>query len=233
MNYNQLDLTIKFREQGIAGNQPPDDMMETYIKLLKAGTGNQLKAALEENGIITEVDELAYIKSVTAFFPADVNGIFIRPVMFIGMLCMAASRTKISIMRKGTRSTLIHGTTIIEPDKIYLKGKLKFDARPMPEIGIRREQVMVDIPPVNMSIKWLNNGDIAYEDMETLLFVGQEMGVGGDRRYGYGKFDITKIMRIEKEPITADIGKSFRDMASQDKSPVKGRNSKNTPVLVS
>lgn len=198
----QIDLTLKFREQGVAGSLPAKDLAERYSELAAVQVSNEIKKAFQEEGIATKDDVEKYLESCTSVFSVDENGFYLRPVQFIGMLCMTAARTKLSIQRRGMRATLIQGTTIIEPARIYLtSGKLSTPSRALTpkttgKSTIKRTMVLENTLPFNISVKWLDNGDISTEDMETLFSVGQEIGLGGDRRFGYGKFDILKLTRV-------------------------------------
>ncbi|MCJ7760839.1 hypothetical protein MUP59_06835 [Candidatus Bathyarchaeota archaeon] len=198
----KLSLTMKFREQGVAGSLPAKDLAERYSDLAAVQVSNEIKKAFQEEGIATKEDVDKYLEGCTSVFSVDEGGFYLRPVQFIGMLCMSAARTKLSIQRRGMRATLIQGTTIVEPNKIYLKsGKLTTPSRALTpqntgKSTIKRTMVLENTVPFDVNVKWLDNGDISMDDMEMLLTVGQEIGIGGDRRFGYGKFDITKMTRV-------------------------------------
>lgn len=201
VSWAKLALEIKFREEGVAGSLPAKDLADRYSQLASVQASNEIKRAFQEEGIATReaVDE--YYKGCTSVFSVDETGFYLRPVQFIGMLCMAAARTKLSLQRKGMRATLIQGTTLIEPARIYLtSGKLSTPSRALPGgkggSAIKRTMVLENTAPFNFGVKWLDNGDISIEDMELLLTVGSEIGIGGDRRYGYGKYDILKMERV-------------------------------------
>lgn len=217
-SWAELALTLKFREQGVAGSLPAKDLIERYSELAVVQVSNEIKKAFQEEGIATKEDVDRYMEGCTSVFSLDETGFYLRPVQFIGMLCMTAARTKLSIQRRGMRSTLIQGTTIIEPNRIYLKsGKLSTPSRALTPSNtgkstIKRTMVLENTLPFDIRVKWLDNGDISTEDMETLFTVGQEVGVGGDRRFGYGKFDILKMKRINgtEAPVTEIASKNLR-----------------------
>jgi len=198
-NWAKLNLTLQFREQGVAGSLPAKDLSERYSELAVVQVSNEIKKAFQEEGIATREDIDKYLEGCTSVFSVDEGGFYLRPVQFIGMLCMTAARTKLSIQRRGMRSTLIQGTTIIEPLKVYLKsGKLSTPSRALTpqntgKSTIKRTMVLKNTKPFDITAKWLDNGDISMDDMELLFTVGQEIGLGGDRRFGYGKFDILKM----------------------------------------
>lgn len=201
-SWAKLDLTIKFREQGVAGSLGAKDLAERYGALASVQASNEIKKAFQEQGIATKEDVEEWMKGITSVFTVDEGGFYLRPVQFIGMLCMSAARTKLSIQRRGMRATLIQGTTIIEPTKIYIRdGKLDVPSRALTphntgKSTIKRTMVLENTKPIDLSVKWLDNGDISIDEMEILWTVGQEIGVGGDRRFGYGKFDILKMERV-------------------------------------
>jgi len=202
--WNYLRLIIKFREPGVAGNQPAEGQLERYTKLLAVGASNEIKMQIQEEGegSVTPETIKAYINSCTAFLPVDEEGFYIRENQVIGMLCMAGARTKWTTERKGMKSTLIQGTTRIEPSRLYLRnGELNVPARGMntPNSGgvIKSAQVISGMDPIEFIIKWLDNRDITVSDMKGLLSLGQEIGLGGDRRFGYGRFDILEMQKVK------------------------------------
>lgn len=199
--WNAIRLVIQFRGAGVAGNQPPDGQLERYSKLLSVGASNEIKMELEQEGVVTLETVDDYIKHCTAFLPVDENGFYLRENQIIGMLCMCGARTKWTTERKGMKSTLIQGTTRVEPPKMYFRnGKLDTPARGMntPTSGgiIKRSQVISGMDPIEFTIRWLDNRDITCDDMKSLLSLGQEVGLGGDRRFGYGRFDILEMNKV-------------------------------------
>ncbi len=196
--WNSLDISIGFREAGIAGNQPPEGALERYAKMIATGTTNELKMILQEEGIVTEEQVEKYLKNCTALLPFDEHGFFIRENQFIGMLSMSATRTGWTTKRLGLKQTLIQGTTRVKPAKVYLKGgKLSVPARGMslPRGGgvIKRSQVLAGFEPIEFTLTWIDNGDIRPVEMKELISLAQEVGIGGDRRFGYGRFDILEM----------------------------------------
>lgn len=200
--WNGLHLVIQFRELGVAGNQPAEGQKERYVKLLSTGTSNEIKMQLQEEGMVTPETVDEYMKHCTAYLPIDEQGFYIRENQIIGMLCMCGARTKWTTERKGMKSTLIQGTTRVEPTRLYLRnGKLSMPARGMntPNSGgvIKSSQVISGMDPVEFTIRWLGNRDITPEDMKSLLSLGQEIGLGGDRRFGYGRYDILEMRKVD------------------------------------
>ena len=200
--WNSLYLVIQFREQGISGNQPVNDMAGRYAKLVSSGTSNEIKLQLQEEGIVDGKTIETYLKNCTALLPVDENGFYIRENQIIGMLCMAGARTKWTTERKGMKATLIQGTTKVIPYKIYLKGgELDSVTRGMSTMRgstIKSSQILTGTEPAEFEVSWLDNRDITVDDMKSLLTLGQEIGLGGDRRFGYGRFDILSMTKTGK-----------------------------------
>jgi hypothetical protein len=199
--WNHLHLIIQFREEGIAGNQPPDGQIERYSKLLATGASNEVKMQLQEEGMVDTETIENYIKNCTSTLLVDENGFFIRENQIIGMLCMCGSRAKWTTERRGMKSTLVQGTTRVYPSKIYLKnGKIGKVTRGinLPTGGaIKSAQTLSGMDPIEFTISWLDNRDITCDDMKGLLALGQEIGLGGDRRFGYGRYDILEIKKVK------------------------------------
>lgn len=199
--WNYLHLVIKFREPGVAGNQPAEGQLERYTRLLSSGASNEIKMQIQEEGHVTPEIIAEYIKSCTSFLAVDEGGFYIRENQLIGMLCMAGARTKWTSLRRGMKATLIQGTTRVDPPKLYLRnGTVSVPSRGMntPTSGgvIKSAQVISGMDPVEFTVRWLDNKDITCNDMKSLLSLGQEIGLGGDRRFGYGRYDILEMRKM-------------------------------------
>lgn len=199
--WNFLRLIIQFREEGVAGNQPMDGMLERYTVLVSSGASNEMKAQLEQEGVVSQETVDTYLANCTALLAFDDHGPYIRENQIIGMLCMAGSRTKWTKLRLGMKATLIQGTTRVDPPKLYLRGgRMSIPTRGMNTAMsggiIKRAQVITGTDPIEFTIRWLDNKDISIEEMKGLVSLGQEIGLGGDRRFGYGRFDILEMKRL-------------------------------------
>lgn len=205
--YNVYDISITFLEQGIAGTrQMSGSVRHDYMEHVKSETSNFLKQALKEAGVVTEDAMEKYLESTAVVLPLDEVGFYIEPVpMVISLLLNAATRTKLTVVRKGAKSTLVQ-TSYVLPRKLYLtNGRL--DLSPVklleresfipPQGGfgksiVKSFQVLTGIAPIEFKLYSLNNGDITSEEMKRLWVVAQEIGLGGSRRLGYGKFKLNK-----------------------------------------
>lgn len=229
VKWNTIAVTIEFGEDGVAGSLPPGDVLERYAKILSAGAPNEIVMQMNEEGHVDKETVEEFLRNSTSVFSMDEKGFYLRPVQFIGMLCMAASRTKLSTLRRGMRATLIQGTTVIEPSRIYLTGgRLNNQSRSLTPQGrsvIKRTQVLTGVNPVQVAIKWLNNGDISCEEMRTLLTVGQSIGVGGDRRFGCGKFKILDMRKVNghRPPTVEEVVSGKVDVELPAKKSGRGR----------
>lgn len=201
-DYDVYTIQFTFGPEGVAGSLPlGNSIRQDYARLLQAGVSNILKVALGNKEQITEDDIKAYLEKTLTVFPVDDNGFYLREVQVISMLLNAATRTKLTVVRKGARNTLTQGTTFIKPKRLYLTdgvldltpSKLMERESFIPNKQTGRSapksfQVLVDVKPISIELHCLRNGDISPDEMKQLWEVSQEIGLGGSRRLGYGKF---------------------------------------------
>lgn len=207
-DYDVYKIRFTFGPDGVAGSLPmSNSIRQDYAHLLQAGASNILKVALGNKEQITEEDIHAYLEKTLTVFPVDKSGFYLREVQVIGMLVNAATRTKLTVTRKGARSTLTQGTTFINPKRLYLTNGV-LDLTPsklveresfIPNRATGRAapksfQALVDVKPISFELYCLKNGDISPDDMGRLWEISQEIGLGGSRRLGYGKFTLDKFV---------------------------------------
>ena len=207
--YNVYDIELTFNGQGIAGTrQMSPSVRRDYIEHVRSGTSNFLHQALKEAGVVTEEAMEKYIESTSAGFNLDETGFYILPVpMIISLLLNAATRTKLTVIRKGAKSTLIV-TSHVLPRKLYLtNGSLEpakleeHESFIPPQAGsgkpiVKSFMVLTNVAPLKFNLHSLNNGDITPEEMKKLWVVAQEIGLGGARRLGYGRFELSRCELI-------------------------------------
>lgn len=187
-DYDVYKIQFTFGPDGVAASLPLSKSIRLhYAKLLQANASNQLKVALGNKDVITEEDILAYLEQTSVVFSLDEGGFYLREVQVISMILNAATRTKLTVMRKGVKGTLTQGTTFIRPKRLYLtNGGL--DMRPAPLAGeptLTQEesfprnqqtgksapksfQVLVDVKPIDIELHCLKNGDITPDEMKRL-----------------------------------------------------------------
>ena len=212
-DYDVYSVQFTFGEEGVAASLPVSNSIRAdYARLLQAGASNIMKIALGNKEQISEEDILAYLEKTMAVFPVDESGFYLREVQVISMLLNAATRCKLTVLRKGARSTLTQGTCFIRPKRLHL-GDGDLDLTPSDltapaelteresfvpnkqtgRSAIKSFQVMTKVKPISLKFYCLRNGDITPEDMGRLWDIAQNIGLGGCRRLGFGKFSLDEF----------------------------------------
>ncbi len=206
-DYDVYSIKLSFGPEGVAASLPlSSSIRNDYAKLLQAGASNIMKVALGNKEQISEEDIQAYLEKTLTVFPVDGIGFYLREVQVISMLLNAATRCKLTVLRKGVRGTLTQGTTYIEPKRLYLSdGDLDLTPSELTEresfvpnkqtgkSAIKSFQVMTQIKQIPLKLYCLKNGDITPDDMQRLWEISQNIGLGGCRRLGYGKFTLDEF----------------------------------------
>lgn len=207
MPYDKYAVRIAFRERGVAGSLPmTQGLASRYAGLLASGQSNDLKKAMDEEGVVSEEAIEKYLENCTAVFRVDEQGqVYLEDYQIIGLLRAAATLSKLTVKRKGTKGTLTKGGVFLRPIKLALQGgHLSKDEKPMQVSGkdgkhgtIKIWQTYTGAEPLEFDLFVLDNGDLPEEDVRTLLELGQEIGLGGSRPVGYGKYDLLSFKKAK------------------------------------
>jgi hypothetical protein len=219
--YNRYDVKIEFLN-GIAGGTPLNsDLVRQHMRLFAEGVSNPLKYAKKVEGEVTEEAMEAHLKRVSAGFPADEGGAYIRGFQFNAMLKDAAQRTKDSVKTRGLGNTIRDGGLLF-PDKIYLGQPVVIVERPVKPDNSASATIKVFqvAEGVKLAVPCavLNNGDIDEQLWQRLWVVAQGIGLGANRHLGYGRFRLVSLEKTEDFEIT-DLFNA-RGKAGKNASPV-------------
>ena len=205
--YRRYNVGIEFLN-GIAGGTPLNrGLVASHIEKFSAGVSNALKLSKKNEGEVSEEAMEKYMMSVSAGFPIDERGIYIRGYQMNAMLKDAAQRMKATMKTKGLGNTIRDGGLLF-PDKVYLgvepeivERAIKPDNAPS---SIKIFQVAHDVK-LGVPCAVLDNGDLPDVLFRQIWIVAQGIGLGAQRHLGYGRFRVTEM----KEAGNWDVTKLF------------------------
>lgn len=200
--YTNYNVGLCFRN-GIAGTMPLDEnIARRYIELYGAGVSNMLKLGRQQEGEVTEEAMQAYLRASTTVFRIDEQGPYLRDFQVTAMLRDAAKL----LAERGAKTGMIGFTVsnggVVLPERLHLGGEPKLVERPVtpydrnghrvPSLAVF--QVMEDVSLL-FPVKVIKNDAISLDLFKRMWQAGENIGLGGFRHLGYGKFDITVLRR--------------------------------------
>jgi hypothetical protein len=210
--YDYYRVTIQLRDKLCGGIPKNPDLIKAWVE---AGTGHKdaKSEQLTEEAKAALLDDVAE-KSWNGFLADPERGIFIESRQVKAMFKECASLLRITTKKIGSKQILQHGFEVKAPDggqRIYL-GRNKADGNDEQAIHVQTAQgprsaiKRVDyVSEVKVTFQvWVlktaagEKRHLGKSDLERMLGLAQENGLGADRSQGRGKFDVTEFEKIDK-----------------------------------
>lgn len=197
--YTTYSVSLKFRN-GVAGSVPLDsNLVRRYIDLYGEGVSNMLKVGKAREGVVSEEAMDAFIKAATTVFRVDGQGPYLAGFQVNAMLRDSAKMAGIRGASTGLLGFSIMNGGVVPPDRIHLGKEPHLTERPIAPIdrGVRRASLavfqIVEGAEVVFELKVIDNNEFPRERLDLIWSVAQEVGLGGFRHLGYGKFDLVSM----------------------------------------
>ncbi len=197
--YTQYQVSLKFRN-GVAGSIPLDqNLVRRYIDLYGEGVSNMLKVGKAREGVVTEEAMDAFIKAATTVFRIDGEGPYLANFQINAMLRDAAKMANIRGSSTGLLAFSIMNGGIVAPERIHLGKEPHLTERPIAPIdrGVRRASLavfqIVENAEIQFPLRVIENNELPQERLSLMWEIAQEIGLGGFRHLGYGKFDLVSL----------------------------------------
>jgi len=194
--YKKYRVKIKFRDKILGGIPKNPEMIKGWLAGRKVPK-EEINERAEK--IAEEVQATEEEKAWTGF-KSDKKGIYIEPRQIRAMLKEAAFVKRMT-RTPGFRDSINHGL-FIKPEKIYLTRDGKeikepdgYEEKPIHVIGPRgkrtelKREDFVEKAEAEFEI-WDATTVITKKDLQIMLTLGQEIGLGSSRSQDFGKFDI-------------------------------------------
>ncbi|KKL16232.1 hypothetical protein LCGC14_2497660 [marine sediment metagenome] len=198
-------VSIAFRN-GIAGSIPLDEnIARRYIDLYGEGVSNMLKLGKKREGELSEEHIDAYLRAATTVFRIDEQGPYIRDFQVRAMLRDASKMLNEVGARAGLLAFTIANGGVAMPERMHFKEEPRRAERPVaPEHKGRRKATLavfqvIDGATLTFPVQVVKNEAISFDLFKRMWRVAQEIGLGGFRHLGYGKFDLKELRRCNSK----------------------------------
>jgi len=205
--YKKYFAVIQFRDQVLGGIPKAKDLIEFWLRS-RGLSGRDLKAVAQETAIEVQAKETENheIRNWTSF-KKDREGLFIEERQIKALLKEAAYVLRLSRI-VGFRDSISHGV-FVKPEKIHLlragkplhepDGYVERPIHVLTRQGPRTSVVRQDfvLKPHSSFDLVVASPLVKFEDLQRLLRLGEEIGLGASRSQGYGKFVIKELKSIQ------------------------------------
>lgn len=220
--YDYYRIIIAMRDKLCGGVPKNKDLIRSWVESTTKYK-DEKSAELTEAAMEAMLDDVAE-KSWNGFFRDAERGLFLEARQVKAMFKECASLLRITVTKQGSKQILQHGFEVKALDggaRIYL-GKAEpdgFDEQAIhvstaqgPRTAIKRVDYVEGIE-ITFQVWVLNTAPaekrhVGKDDLERMLGLAQENGLGADRSQGRGKFDVTVFEKLDgpiREPLTATL----------------------------
>jgi len=205
--YRKYAATIQFRDQILGGIPKAKDLIEFWLRR-KGFSGRELMTIAQKTAVDVQAVEKEILKIHNwTGFKKDREGLFIEERQVKALLKEAAYVLRLS-KTPGFRDSISHGV-FVKPERIHLlrgsRTLLEVDGyveRPIHVISpqgprtvvVRQDFVLKPRSSFNLIVA---SPQLKFEDVQRLLYLGQEIGLGASRSQGFGKFVIKELKPIQ------------------------------------
>lgn len=206
--FRKFDVKIQIRDKILGGIPKNPKVIADWIAGSKGLTKEEKKEMAKK--VAEEVDADTQAEKMWNTFKRDDKGIYIEERQVKAMLKECATTLRMT-KKVGFRDGIAHGT-FIKPERIYLhhdgiegrkhnpdgflESTIHVMTRQGPRDALKRNDYL-EKAFLKFQI-WCASPIITKDEIERLLHLGQEDGLGASRSQGFGKFDL-----IEFEPVKA------------------------------
>lgn len=210
--YDKFKVKLTFRDRVYGGLPLSKKLVEQYVEA-KLAPGDKAfadKFAEETSPKSEAAKELELINEterITTGFKSDEDGSFIGDYVIKAHLKQAASLLKITQTKRGSKDT-VKEALFIKPVAIHLgkepDGTEEFCGHVMTPTGKRsilKASQYFDKPTITFEIWVLNvrNDKFNANDLKMCFEFGQELGIGSNRSFEKGKYDLINFVPIDPE----------------------------------
>ena len=207
--YDKFKVTLQFRDRVYGGLPLSKKLVEQYVEAKlapgdKAFAEKLAEETMPKDEAAKELEMIEHTERITTGFKSDEGGCYLGDYIIKAHLKQAASLLKITQQKRGSKDTVKEGL-YIKPEKIYLgdkpDGTEEFVGHVLTPTGkhsILKKSQYFDKPKITFEVWMLNvrsdkfNGD----DLHMCFEFGQELGIGSNRSYEKGKFDLVDFQAL-------------------------------------
>ncbi len=195
--YNGYDVRIRFRSKVLGGIPRSKELIGIWLRVRHKGQSIR-QEEIERIDKAAGADDSMESRSWTVFMQ-DKNGLFLEEKNIKGLLKEAAR-----LLRRSSFRDLINHGVWTRPQKLYLlrngrpipipdghvERPLQVGRTSGPTAALKREDYVTG---ASLKFHLFVVAAALNEEIENLLKIGEEIGLGASRSLGFGKFDVKVI----------------------------------------
>lgn len=195
--YNTVHVKIKFRERVYGGIPKTSELIDNYVSSKFGVESGDLAEQLKK-----EVDLLEETEKITTGFKQEDGKPYLCDYQFKAMLKQAANRLKITIKKRGSKQDITDGL-FMDP-KIFLVSNDMTSPLPVEDFcghvmtpqgkrSILKASEYVEKGEAEFDARLIKTSVMAKKDLLDCFLLGQEIGLGSNRSFEKGKYDIIQF----------------------------------------
>jgi len=195
--YNFVNIKIKFRDRVYGGIPRTKELIDNYVSSKFGVVAGDLAEQLKK-----EVDLLEETEKITTGFKQENGKPYLCDYQIKAMLKQAANRLKITVKKRGSKQDITDG--LFMAPKIFLTSKDMTTPLPVEDFcghvmtpqgkrSILKASEYVEQGEAEFTVKLIKTSVMAKKDLLDCFLLGQEIGLGSNRSFEKGKFDLIEF----------------------------------------
>ena len=197
--YNYATVKLQFRDRVYGGIPKTRELIDNYVSGKFGVAQGDLAEKLKE-----EVDLLEETEKVTTGFKSKDGKPYISDYQVKALLKQAANRLKITKKKRGSKQDITDG--LFMSPEIFLSDGNNEIKTPLPtedfcghvstpqgKRSILKASEYVEKATVEFQLKLIKTSVMSHQDVVDCFLLGQEIGLGSNRSFEKGKFDVVSF----------------------------------------
>lgn len=194
-------VKLRFSRPVAGGNPVSTNLISDYVAALESGQSNPVKAALANEGAVTDEAIQKFLEKCTGLHYRDAEGPYICDYMVQANLRGAA----VALNIRGAKTGALHNVLtqgLLMPSRIHLSGQAEseFITRAIQpwDKGYRQPtlatfEVIPEGAEVEFNIAVADEKELPKDRLKMLFAWGGNIGLGAKRALGYGKYEVVSL----------------------------------------
>lgn len=222
--YNFFRIGLKFRERVYGGIPKSSELIDKYVSSKFGVENTDLAEKLKEEvglrdeevdnadrveKLKEEADLKEELEKVTTGFKVKDGEPYISNYQIKAMLKQAANRLKITSKKKGAKQDIVDGLFLADP-KVFLKVNGNLAEQPLPteefaghvttphgKRSILKASEYVEEAYAEFVVRLIHTSILSPKELLDCFLLGQEIGLGSNRSFETGKYDLEVFEKTE------------------------------------
>lgn len=195
--YNHATVKIRFRERVYGGIPKTAELIDSYVSSKFGVESGDLAEELKK-----EVDLLEETEKITTGFKMLDGKPYLSDYQIKAMIKQAANRLKLTVNKRGTKQDITDGLFVTP--KIFLSSNGLSAPLPVEDFcghvqtpqgkrSILKASEYVEQGEAEFALRLIKTSVMAKKDVLDCFLLGQEIGLGSNRSFEKGKYDLLDL----------------------------------------